>query len=153
MKCMTIYTWLRNYSPTSPALRGFLLLCKYFARWTNICSRPFMAMKAEFCQHSYGKNLVNGQTFFTPSSLLKPWHLLCQESIGAHSRGRPLLIESRPICQPSLYGKFQMNGTLFSVKIFSWKSRIRSHLNERWIKKYRISQIFSMHTIVLYGII
>ena len=78
MKCMTIYTWLRNYSPTSPALRGFLLLCKHFAQWTNICSRPFMAMKAEFCQYSYGKNLVNGQTFSIPFSFLKPWQLLCQ---------------------------------------------------------------------------
>ena len=70
--------WLSNYSPTSPALRGFLLPCRYFARWTNICSRPFMAMKAEFCQCSYGKNLANGASSRTPLAFLKPWQLLCQ---------------------------------------------------------------------------
>ena len=59
-------------------MRGFLLLCRYFARWTNICSRPFMAMKAEFCQPSYGKNLVNGASRRTPFTFLKPWQHLCQ---------------------------------------------------------------------------
>ena len=151
-----------NSCKISPAMRGFLLLCKHFAQWTNICSRPFMAMKAEFCQHSYGKNLVNGQTFSIPFSFLKPWQHLCQELIGAHPRGRPLLIESWPICQPSLYGKFQMNGTLFSVNIFSWKSRIRLHLNERALKTLTTDTknffcrrhlfLYTQHSILCYNI-
>ena len=73
-----IHISLSSYNSTSPAMRGFLLPYRYFTRWTNFCSRPFMVMKAEFCQPSYGKNLVNGASRRTLAVFLKPWQLLCQ---------------------------------------------------------------------------
>ena len=78
-------------------------------------------MKAEFCQPSYGKNLANGASLRTIAVFLKPWQPLCQ----AYRRSRQRTVafdRKRANLSTLLYGKFQMNGTLCTVNIFSWKA-------------------------------
>ena len=119
-----------------------------------------MTMKAEFCQPLYAKFSVNGPPAFTRISFLKL--LSVNSPIRNFASGRPLSPESRPNCQPSTYGNFQMNGTLCAVKWFSCKSYIRLTSNERWsifsreaCKKFLAATVlflYTQHSIICYNI-